>query len=175
MSSLSGLLWSAALAAFAIAEPARAQDRRDVPAFTVHGEPESHAGAQQVRALIDDFRQAWGEQDIDRLIALHAEDVEWINAYARMFQDIGTLRAFLTERLFPAFDPAVSRQEADNMTPISIRYLGDDVAVMHLYTEGARGESRNAAEDLRRTHIHLVAERGKDGWRIVHEVIMDAR
>jgi len=60
------------------------------------------------------------------------------------------------------------------MTAISTRYLGP-VAIIQMYTDGARGPSRNAGEELRRTHIHLVLEDQGDAWRIVHSVIMDAR
>jgi hypothetical protein len=44
-----------------------------------------------------------------------------------------------------------------------------------LYTDGQRGASRNAGEDRRRTHVHLVLERQDAGWKIVHTAIMDAR
>lgn len=61
------------------------------------------------------------------------------------------------------------------MRPISVRYLGDDAAVVHMYTESPRGTSRNAGEDLRRTHFHLVLGKQDSAWKIVHTAIMDAR
>jgi hypothetical protein len=85
------------------------------------------------------------------------------------------MRAFLKERLFPAFDPSVSRQEVANMKTISIRYLGNDAAVVHLFTDGQRGPSRNEGEALRRTHLHLVLEQQSAGWKVAHTAIMDAR
>lgn len=109
------------------------------------------------------------------MIALHSDDTEWINAYARLFQGAAPLADFLRNRLFPAFSPEVSQQEAANMKTISIRYLGSDAAVVHTYTEGNRGASRNANEDVRRTHIHLVLGKVGTDWRVAHTAIMDAR
>lgn len=154
---------------------ASAQERRQVPEFRTYGTPASQAAVQDIDALIESYKSAWSRQDADALVALHADDVEWINAYARMFQGAEPLRTFLKERLFPAFDPAVSRQEVANMKTISIRYLGDDAAVVHLFTDGQRGPSRNEGEALRRTHLHLVLEEQSAGWRVAHTAIMDAR
>ena len=61
------------------------------------------------------------------------------------------------------------------MQTVSIRYLGDDAAVIHTYTEGQRGPSRNEDEELRRTHVHLVLGKQNGVWKIFHTAIMDAR
>jgi uncharacterized protein (TIGR02246 family) len=151
-----------------------AQERREVPPATVHGSPVSVGDAQDIQQLVDDFRAAWSRQDTEALMALHSDDVEWINAYARMFQGAQSLAQFLENRLFPNFPPEVSRGEAANMQLISTRYM-ENAAVIHMYTDGERGDSRNAGEDMRRTHLHLVLERQSAGWRIVHTAIMDAR
>lgn len=158
-----------------LAPTAAAAERREIPAFRSYGEPASPDDAARIDGLVERFRTTWATQDADALIALHAEDVEWINAYARMFQGSQPLADFLVHRLFPAFDPAVSRQEAANMKTISVRYLGDDAAVIHMYTDGQRGPSRNEGEDMRRTHIHLVLAKQGSEWKIVHTAIMDAR
>lgn len=161
-----------AIAMFAAAGPAPAQERYQIPAFRIYGAP-SPAHAAALDAFLHDYWSAWASQDADRLAALHASDTEWINAYARMFQDRASLGAFLRDRLFPAFDPAVSAQEAQNARLISLRYLGNDVAIAHYYTDGGRGPSRQGA--LRRTHMHLVIERRGQDWRVVHTAIFDAR
>ena len=155
--------------------PSAAQERRQAPEFRSYGEPASASDGAEIDALTEEFRLAWGNQDTGALIALHADDVEWINAYARMFQNRKALGEFLEERLFPAFPPAVSKQEAESMKIISTRYLGNDAAVVHLFTEGSRGESRNIDERLRRTHLHLVLAKQENAWKIVHTAIMDAR
>lgn len=153
----------------------RAQERREIPDFRTYGEPESVADAGRVDTLIQEFKDTWKRQDTVAFIALHADNVEWINAYARLIRDAPPLNEFIGERLFPAFDSAVSREEIANMRLISIRYLGTDAAVVHLYTDGARGASRNSGEKMRRTHIHLVLEKRNADWKIVHTAIMDAR
>ncbi len=162
-------------AAFALIAPAQAQERREIPAYRAYGAPASPQQGEAIDALLREFKRAWGAEDSAALMAIHAADVEWINAYARMFQDSRALGDFLEHRLFPEFAPDVSRAEGEAMRLISTRYLGDDAAVAHLYTEGQRGPSRNPGETQRRTHIHLVLARQGDVWRIVHVAIMDAR
>lgn len=154
---------------------ALAQERRQIPEFRTYGGPASSEDQRAVDALIRNFKEAWGRQDTAALVALHAEDVEWTNAFARIIQGAQPLRRFLEERLFPEFEPAISQQEAANMRIISNRFIGSDAAVVHLYTDGQRGPSRNGNEETRRTHMHLVLERKASGWRIVHTAIMDAR
>lgn len=164
-----------ALAAAALAVPGIAQERREIPPTRAFGQPHDEAERTAVEALIVEYKRAWGAEDADALVALHSEDTEWINAYARMFRGSEALGEFLEHRLFPAFDAETSREEAANMQLISIRYIGDDAAVVHLYTDGHRGASRNAGEDARRTHLHLVLGKQEGGWKIVHTAIMDAR
>jgi uncharacterized protein (TIGR02246 family) len=164
----------AALAA-SLASTALAQQRGEFPEFRVFGEAAEETDAQAVDALIRDFGELWGRQDVEGLMALHAADVEWINAYGRMFRGRSALSDFLEARLFPAFVPSVSATEAANMQTLSIRYLGDDAAVVHLYTEGPRGAARDGAAGARRTHVHLVLEKPDERWRIAHTAIMDAR
>ena len=154
---------------------ALAQERRQVPEFTLHGEPARPGDEAELRAFLETFRDRWADQDTAGLMAMHTPDTEWINAYARMFQGRDALGDFLEERLFPAFDPDVSRDESALMQLISIRFLGQDGAVLHLYTDSQRGASRNGGESTRRTHFHLVLQREGTDWRIAHTAIMDAR
>ena len=151
---------------------ATAQERREVPALRTFGEPASTADVDAIEALIAEYKSAWGREDADALMRLHADDVEWINAYARMFRGSEPLGNFLRERLFPAFDAAVSREEASNMKLVSTRYVGSDAAVVHMYTDGARLPAGERGR--RRTHLHLVLERRGESWKIVHTAIMDA-
>jgi uncharacterized protein (TIGR02246 family) len=151
-----------------------AQERREISEFRSYGNP-SDADRSGVDELIEKFKTSWARQDAAAVAALHADDVEWINAFARLIRGSKPLEQFLEKRLFPAFDPAVSKQEVTNMKLLSIRYLGNDAAIAHLYTDGQRGSSRNADEANRRTHLHLILEEQVVGWRIVHVAIMDAR
>ena len=152
-----------------------AQERREVPPTRTYGQPASGEARRAVDALIEEYKDAWSRQDTDAYIALHSEDTEWINAYARLFQGSEPLADFIENSLFPAFDPSTSREEIANMRTISVRYLGDDAAVVHMYTEGRRGAARNEAEDVRRTHLHLVLGEESEQWKIFHTAIMDAR
>jgi uncharacterized protein (TIGR02246 family) len=163
------------LAAALLSLPGAAQERREVPASRSYGEPASSADRMAIEALIEQYKDAWSRQDSQAWITLHAADTEWINAYARMFQGSTALAGFIEHRLFPAFDSSVSRQEVANMRTISVRYMGDDAAVVHMYTDGSRGPSRNAGESTRRTHLHLVLSKSHSVWEIVHTAIMDAR
>jgi uncharacterized protein (TIGR02246 family) len=169
------LLVLLSLASAIVAYPCAAQERREVPPTRTYGEPASSDDGSAIQALLAKYKDAWSRQDTDAFIALHAEDTEWINAFARLFQGSPPLAEFIRNRLFPAFDSDTSKQEIANMRTISLRYLGDDAAVVHLYTEGQRGESRNEGEDVRRTHLHLVLAKQDAVWKVVHTAIMDAR
>jgi hypothetical protein len=58
------------------------------------------------------------------------------------------------------------------MKIVSIRYLGTDASVVHMYTEGRRVPA--AERKSRGTHIHLVLEKQNGSWKVVHSAIMDA-
>ncbi len=152
-----------------------AQERWEIPDYRVYGAPASEADGAAIDTLLSNFQTAWGTEDAQTVADLHSTNVEWINAYARMFQSRDTLAVFLEERLFPAFRKTASESESGNMRPISRRYLGDDAAVIHLYTDGSRGPSVVEGENLRRTHLHFVLEKTDDTWSIAHVAIMDAR
>lgn len=154
---------------------ARGQERREVPEFQVFGEPASPADAAAIDAVMNEFKDAWANQDVRRLAQIHTRDVEWTNAYARIIRGSDALADFLENVLFPAFDPRVSREEIMGATPVSVRYLGRDAAVVHWYTDSGRGDPRDSDEDARRTHIHFVLGREDGVWRIADEIIMDAR
>jgi uncharacterized protein (TIGR02246 family) len=152
-----------------------AQERREIPPARIYGMPATADDEKAINTLIQQYKDAWSRQDTNAYIALHSQDTEWINAYARLIQGSQPLADFIKNRLFPAFDSSTSREEIANMRTISIRYMGENTAVLHLYTEGQRGPSRNEGEVVRRTHLHLVLGKQSTGWRIFHTAIMDAR
>lgn len=154
---------------------ASAAERREVAPAMIFGEPANSAQESGVADLLEAFKETWAAQDVEGHIALFAADAEWINAYARMFRGTEELEVFLRERLFPAFDSRVSQQEIENANLVSIRYIGSEAAVIHLYTDGPRGESAIASRELRRTHLHLVLALQGGQWKIAHTAIMDAR
>jgi len=152
-----------------------AAERREVEPFKVFGAPADSTQQQSVENLLDAFKETWATQNVSAHLALFAADAEWINAYARMFRGTEELEVFLRDQLFPAFDSRVSQEEIRNANLLSLRYLGDDAAVVHLYTDGSRGESTIPGRALRRTHIHLVFSKVDSQWKIAHTAIMDAR
>ena len=151
-----------------------AAERRQLMEFIEVGSPRAEARAA-VNKLIEAFTHSWASQDVEAHMAMFSEDAEWINAYARMFRGKDELSVFLEQRLFPNWPINVSQQEMANAIMISVRYLGDDAAVIHMATDGQRGPSTISDELLRRTHLHLVAEERDGDWFIVHIAIMDAR
>lgn len=166
---------AALVAALLTVFSAGAQGRREISPSRTYGQPASPEARQAIDALIEKHKDAWARQDTDAYIVLHSEDTEWINAYARLFQGSEPLADFIEHRLFPAFDPRTSREEIANMRTISVRYLGNDAAVVHMYTDSRRGPARNEAEDVRRVHVHLILGEEGGQWKIDHTVIMDAR
>ena len=159
----------------ALAFNVQAQERREIPDYREVNIDSGSADRAELLTFLQAYQNAWSAEDTDAFIALHTTDTEWINAYARMFSDADTLARFLETRLFPAFKPGVSRMEAENMQLISMRMIGADAAVLHLFTDGNRGPSAIAGRALRRTHFHLVLSRDSDGWKVAHTAIMDAR
>ena len=81
----------------------------------------------------------------------------------------------MAERMFPVFEPATSQAEMDALKIISLRRIADNAAVIHMYTNSDRGESRVQDAAKRRVHIHLVLSKVNKSWKIVHTAIMDAR
>ncbi len=153
----------------------QAQERREIPAYREIGVDPGSSVDMELEAFLRAYRDAWGAEDTDALMALHVQDTEWINAYARIFTHSAALAGFLETRLFPAFGPDVARREIENMHLISMRAIGTEAAVLHLFTDSPRGASGIEGQDLRRTHFHLVLTRESGGWKVAHTVIMDAR
>ncbi|MEO1489352.1 MAG: SgcJ/EcaC family oxidoreductase [Pseudomonadota bacterium] len=153
-----------------------AQERGAIPEYRTFGAAPSQADAQALEELFDAYRSAWSRQDAQALAALHTPDTEWTNAFARIIQGSDALQAFLGNRMFPGFPRQVSEAEAESLTPISLRYVGDDVAVWHIYAESRRNGDRDNPQEARRVHFHFVIEKGADNaWRIAHTAIFDAR
>jgi len=152
---------------------ALAQERRELPKFTIFGEAENQKEEHQITQLVDDYISAWRKLDANAFISLHTHDIEWTNAFARIFQNSKTLGQFLETRLFPQFAQAFPENESLKIEPVSLRYLSDDVVIIHLYTDFPQNNNQNT--EPRRTHFHLVAHQIKSTWKIAHTAIMDAR
>lgn len=143
-----------------------------LPEYKVFGEaaPED---AQAIGMLMRQFSEARQAGDAERTAAFFAEDVEWTNAFGDVVRGSDNLQKFL-DWLFSQDEEGTTEGEAMQYRPVSIRYLGDDVAVLHGMTLSTRGEARSG-EGPRRVHLTFVLAKRDEKWRIVYQMIMDAR
>lgn len=143
------------------------------PEYKVYGQPASQQDAEAISALMRAFGQARGTNDAKGAAAAFSNDVEWTNAFGDVVRGSDNLEKFLTW-LFAGDELGTTQGEGSNYKPISIRYLGDDAAVIHGMTQSTRGPARSG-EGPRRVHLTWVVAKENDQWRIVHQQITDAR
>jgi ketosteroid isomerase-like protein len=166
------------------AEVAVDEEYAPLPEFRVFGEPATASDEAAIADLMRRFGEAWSSQDVDGAVEAYVQDAEWINAFADVYRGHEELRgqfARLFERFESAPDEADDEEEREASRPsmkrerLSLRYIGDDAAVIHSYTESDWGVNRDG-EGLRRVHMTYVLEKQQDGkWLIAHQMIMDAR
>ena len=154
-----------------------------LPEFRVFGEPATLSDEAAIADLMRRFGQAWSTQDVDGAVEAYADDAEWINSFADVYRGHEALRGQFA-RLFERFESGSDEaDEKENQAPrpemkrgrLSIRYIGDEAAVLHGYTESDWGVNRDGG-GLRRVHITYVLDKQPDGqWLIAHQMIMDAR
>jgi len=155
-----------------------------LPEFRVFGEPATASDEAAITDLMRRFGAVWSTQDVDGVVETYAEDAEWINAFADVYRGHEELRgqfAQLFERFESGPDKADAEAEHEAARPemkrgrLSLRYIGDDAAVLHSYTESDWGVNRDGG-GLRRVHMTMVLEKQQNGtWLIAHHMIMDAR
>lgn len=143
-----------------------------LPEYKVFGEA-APKDAEAIGLLMRQFSQARQAGDAERTAAFFAEDVEWTNAFGDVVRGSDNLQKFLAW-LFSQDEKGTTEGEAMQYRPVSIRYLGDDVAVLHGMTLSTRGEARSG-EGPRRVHLTFVLAKQNEQWRIVYQMIMDAR
>ena len=159
------------------------EDFASLPEYRVFGTPATPSDEAAIFETMQRFGAAWGSQDVDAAVSTYTEDVEWTNAFADVYRGRDELQGQFSQ-LFERFesdpDPADQEDDGDSRPPmkrgmVSLRYIGDDAAVVHSYTESDWGTNRDGS-DLRRVHITFVLEKQADGqWLIAHQMIMDAR
>ncbi len=172
-SSLFGaILVLAAHAPFAQAEDAP-EPYEELPPFQTVGEPASDEDREAIMNVLRMSGQAWGEGDAKKLASFYSDDAEWMNAFGQIRRSSADIEHYLTE-LFAEDDEGMGEGEAQNGGAISLRYIGDDVAVFHGYTLSVRTGVLEGA-DQRRVHSTSILEKRDGVWLIVHEHISDAR
>lgn len=191
LSKLSGILVILALLVAGINSTTALADEVTVepefaplPEYRVFGEPAAPADESAIMDTMQRFGMAWGSQDVDGAVAAYTVDMEWTNAFADVYRGHDELRGQFTqlfERFESGSDQASEEQGDEAERPamkrgqLSLRYIGDDAAVVHSYTESDWGVNRDGS-NLRRVHITFVLEKQENGqWLIAHQMIMDAR
>ncbi|MBA2706840.1 MAG: nuclear transport factor 2 family protein [Gemmatimonadaceae bacterium] len=182
---------AAALAALALTACGRAAPReepspaRDAPAaaglfvkapdqMRVYSQAASSADNDSIRAVMTRLGNAWMKRDAGAVASIYAADVEWTNAFGRVKRDRGELEAFLRNELFAGGTGTPGRSVTART--ISFRYVGDDAAVVHTYSENEGQLSpRGTPMGYRRIHNTLVLAKLPEGWRVVQQMIMDQR
>lgn len=144
-----------------------------MPEYRVFGEPASPEDADAIQGLMRRFGEARRAGDARATAAAFADDAEWTNAFGDVVRGSDNLETFLGW-LFSGDDETTREGESTQYRPLSLRYLGDDAAVLHGLTMSTRGEARSG-EGARRVHITWVLAKQNGEWRIVHQMIMDAR
>jgi uncharacterized protein (TIGR02246 family) len=153
-------------------EPA-SEPRPALPEFQVFGEPASPEDSEAIQSLLGQFSTAWSNSDAAAVAALYADDAEWTNAFGDVVRGPADLERFLS-RMFSQFDSAVSGDEQSNSQRVSMWFLGDDAAITHSVTISRRGMEPDEPGE-RRVHITFVLGKRDGTWKIVHQMIMDAR
>ena len=163
---------SALLAATALAEET-SEPYEELPAFVTIGEPASPADAQAIRDVLATAGKGWGTGDAELFASVYSDDAEWMNAFGQIRRSREAIETYLTE-LFAEDDDGMGEDEAMSAASISLRYIGDDVAVYHGVTKSVRMGALEGADE-RRVHNTTVLEKRAGKWMIVHEHISDAR
>jgi ketosteroid isomerase-like protein len=130
---------------------------------------------EEVRNLVASFATAWNHHDMDAFGKLFAPDADFVNVAAIRWkgrQAIQVHHAY-SHGTIPADAPGFSDQERTHygifrtstlrFTQIEVRFLRQDVAVVHASSE-LLGDARTP--DPRRTLVTFVLTRQNGGWLI---------
>jgi uncharacterized protein (TIGR02246 family) len=163
-----------------LSAPSFSQDKQSstefpitLPEYKTFGEAPSQEDEEAIWKLMGKFSKARASVDAETVASCFAEDVEWTNAFGDVVRGRDNLQKFL-ERLFSEDDMGTTEGESLGYKPISTRYLGEDVAILHGVTMSTRGASRSG-EGIRYVHISFVLEKKNGEWLITYQMIMDAR
>jgi len=128
---------------------------------------------EAIQSLLGQFSTAWSNSDAAAVAALYAPDAEWTNAFGDVVRGPADLERFLTQ-MFSQFETDVSEAEESNFQSVSMRFMGDDAAISHGVTISRRGMEPGEPGE-RRVHVTFVLGKRDGDWKIVHQMIMDAR
>ena len=144
-----------------------------LPEYREFGEPAGASDAEDIDNLMRRYGIAWGSANVDALMDTFAPDAEFTNAFGVVLRGHDEMRSFLTD-MFKRWESETSSGEQSRRGGISRRYLGDDSAILHSYTESDRGDNRDGG-GARRVQVTFVLAKINGEWKIAHQVIMDTR
>lgn len=146
----------------------------NLPEFQVYGKPATPEDGEEVLALLRKFGQAWGSGDAEAAVSTYADNIEWTNAFGVIVKGTDNLKKYFNWLFSRDKEKSGGSSESNNSKLISLRYLGDDVAIYHGITLSDRGQSRSG-HGQRRNHVTFVLEKKDGKWKIAHQMIMDER
>ena len=107
------------------------------------------------------FQSAWNAHDMAALGGLFTEDATFVNRFGRLVRGVDEIVAMHA----PIHETVYSDSTLDNEI-IDVRYLGEDVAIVHLWSRLAAGESHPAGPHQVDTLILAVLTKQETGWLI---------
>jgi uncharacterized protein (TIGR02246 family) len=123
--------------------------------------------------LLMTLASGFRELDASRLENMYADDADWTNAFGTSRHGREAIIAYLKE-LFS--DPRFRAGKLIGQPQVSMRFVGDDVAVVKTYIE-REGQQKVGGGELpvRRNHSLKVLVKRDGRWLILSEMYMDAR
>ena len=135
------------------------------------GSPPTPADEDQILELMDNYSMGWFMEDARMLAATYDERAEFVNDKGDLEYGRDDIKEFYT-RLFEASDSGDEASQ-NSGARISIRYLGDKVAVFHSFTRPTQTGSQ-PVNDSHYSHSTFVLNKTTaEGWKIVHHMVMD--
>jgi uncharacterized protein (TIGR02246 family) len=145
----------------------------ELPGYVVVGDPASPGDLDAIRTIMMNSGQGWAEGNASQVADVYADDADWMNAFGDVRRGREAIKEYLTG-LFSFDEADMGESEQANGRMISMRYVGDDVVILHSMTTSVRAGALEGA-DHRQVHSTSVLAKQNGEWRIVHEHISDAR
>jgi len=165
-----------------LAQEATDSLRANYPDYKVYGNPASNK-EEAVWKIMEKYDEGWRTGDTELAASCLAIDAEWTNAFGntkRGREDIHKYFQWLFKKFNLGKDAASTENERTDdkeksrgEDTISVRHLGDDVAVLHGIGFTTMGNSPE--QGIRKMHVTTVLARQNGKWEIVHQMIMDER
>jgi uncharacterized protein (TIGR02246 family) len=144
-----------------------------LPDYIVIGAPAAPEDEDAIRALMMDTARAWAAGDATGVARHYTSDAEWMNAFGDIRRGSDAIEDYLAW-LFAGEDEGQGEADQAGGQMISLRYLGDDVAILHFMTKSTRSGALEGA-DVRHVHATSVLAKINGEWKTVHEHIADVR